>query len=132
QDRGLVNRVRLALQWVPEVEMPGLLAAADLVVLPYRSGSQSAVAPMALAAGVPVLTTDVGGVAEIVRHGIDGWVVEPGSVDALAMALVELDHPTLERLGRGAVEGRGRFTWDGYAEALERLVEQVVRSGKRN
>jgi glycosyltransferase involved in cell wall biosynthesis len=81
---------------------------------------------MALAAGVPVLTTDVGGVAEIVRHGIDGWVVEPGSVDALATALVELDHPTLERLGRGAVEGRGRFTWDGYAAALDELITSVV------
>ena len=126
RDRGLKDRVRLVLRWVPEVEVPGLLAAADLVVLPYRSGSQSAVAPMALAAGVPVLTTDVGGVAEIVRHGIDGWVVEPGSVDALATALVELDHPTLERLGRGAVEGRGRFTWDGYAAALDELITSVV------
>ena len=81
---------------------------------------------MVLAAGVPVLTTDVGGVAEIVRHGIDGWVVEPGSVEALATALVELDRPTLERLARGAVEGRGRFTWDGYAGALEKLISSIV------
>lgn len=123
---GLDGRVRLRLGWVPEPEVPVLLAAADLLVLPYRSGSQSAVAPMALAAGVPVLTTDVGGVAEIVRHGIDGRVVEPGSVDALATALVELDRPALERLGRGAVEGRGRFTWDGYAGALEELISKVI------
>jgi glycosyltransferase involved in cell wall biosynthesis len=54
------------LGWVPEPEVPRLLAAADLVVLPYRSGSQSAVAPMALAAGVPVLSTAVGGLAEVV------------------------------------------------------------------
>jgi glycosyltransferase involved in cell wall biosynthesis len=128
RDSGLEDRVRLALKWVPEPEVPGLLAAADLVVLPYRSGSQSAVAPMALAAGVPVLTTDVGGVGEIVRHGIDGWVVEPGSAEALATALVELDRSTLQRLGYGAIEGRGRLTWDGYAGALEKLVEDVVRS----
>ncbi len=126
RDLGLEDRVRLVLRWVPEVEVAGLLAAADLVVLPYRSGSQSAVAPMALAAGVPVLTTDVGGVAEIVRHGIDGWVVEPGSVDALATALSALDRPTLERLARGAVEGCDRFTWDGYAGALEELIRKVV------
>jgi glycosyltransferase involved in cell wall biosynthesis len=125
-DLDLENRVRLALGWVPEIEVPGLLAAADLVVLPYRSGSQSAVAPMALAAGVPVLTTDVGGVGEIVRHGIDGWVVEPGSAEALATALVELDRPTLQLLGSGAVEGRGRLTWDGYAGALEGLIISTV------
>jgi glycosyltransferase involved in cell wall biosynthesis len=127
RDSGLEDRVRLALRWVPELEVPRLLVAADLVVLPYRSGSQSAVAPMALAAGVPVLTTDVGGVGEIVRHGIDGWVIEPGSVDALAAALVELDRPTLQRLGRGAVDGRGRLTWDGYADALEDLITSVVQ-----
>ena len=125
-DLGLGDRVRLSLGWVPEAEMPRLLAAADLVVLPYRSGSQSAVAPMALAAGVPVLTTDIGGVAEIVRHGVDGWVVEPGSVGALATAIVELDRPILERLARGAVEGRDRFTWSGYAQALEELIRRVA------
>jgi glycosyltransferase involved in cell wall biosynthesis len=126
REGGLEDRVRLALGWVPEVEVPRLLAAADLVVLPYRSGSQSAVAPMALSAGVPVLTTDVGGVAEIVRHGVDGLVVEPGSVDALATALVDLDRPALERLARGAIEGRGRLTWDGYAHELEALITSTI------
>jgi glycosyltransferase involved in cell wall biosynthesis len=127
EDLGLGARIRLVLNWVAETEVPRLLAAADLVVLPYRSGSQSAVAPMALAAGVPVLTTDVGGVAEIVRHGIDGWVVEPGSAAALAAALRGLDRPTLEELRLGAVDGRGRLTWDGYAGALEELVISVVK-----
>ena len=125
-DLGLEDRVRLALQWVPEPEVPRLLAAADLVVLPYRSGSQSAVAPMALAAGVPVLSTSVGGLPEIVRHGVDGWLVDAGSVEALRTAFVELDEPRLKELARGAVEGRDRFTWDGYASALEELISKVI------
>ena len=53
--RGIEKLVQLRLGWVPEAEVPLLLAAADLVVLPYRSGSQSAVAPLALAAGRPVI-----------------------------------------------------------------------------
>ena len=114
------------LQWVPEGRVPQLLAAADLVVLPYRSGSQSAVAPMALAAGVPVLSTEVGGLPEIVRHGVNGYIVAPGSADELARALVELDGPALARLAAGAREARDRFTWQGYGEELESLVRQVV------
>jgi glycosyltransferase involved in cell wall biosynthesis len=125
-DLDLGDRVRLSLSWVPEAEMPRLLASADLVVLPYRSGSQSAVAPMALAAGVPVLSTDVGGLAEIIRHGEDGWLVDPGSSRALTQALIELDRPALAELARGAVEGRDRFTWNGYAQALEGLIRRVV------
>jgi glycosyltransferase involved in cell wall biosynthesis len=123
---GIEDRVRLRLQWILETEVPLLLAASDIVVLPYRSGSQSAVAPMALGAGVPVLSTKVGGLPEVVRHGIDGWLVEPESIDALVGALEELDGPRLVKLARGAAEGRNRFTWDGYAEALESLIALTV------
>jgi glycosyltransferase involved in cell wall biosynthesis len=114
------------LGWVPEGDVPTLLAAADLVVLPYRAGSQSAVAPMALAAGVPVLSTRVGGLPELVRDGVDGLLVEPGSAEALAEALVSLDRPALARLRDEAEAGRGRLTWDDYAAALEGLIERVV------
>jgi glycosyltransferase involved in cell wall biosynthesis len=123
---GISDRVCLELCWVPESDVPRLLAAADLVVLPYRSGSQSAVAPLALGAGVPVLSTTVGGLPEVVRHGVDGWLVSPGSVAELTQALEELDRPRLTALADGARRGRGRFTWDGYAEALEGLLENVV------
>ena len=123
---GISDRVRLEYGWVPETEVPGLLAAADLVVLPYRSGSQSAVAPLALGAGVPVLSTAVGGLPEVVRDGENGRLVAPGSVAELARALEELDRPRLAALSEGARQGRSRFTWDGYAEALESLVERAV------
>ena len=106
--------------------MPLLLAAADLVVLPYRSGSQSAVAPLALAAGLPVLSTRVGGLPEIVHDGVNGVLVEPGSVDELARAFTELDSDKLDELAAGARQARSRLTWDGYAAALESLLSQVV------
>jgi glycosyltransferase involved in cell wall biosynthesis len=122
----LADRVHLRLGWVPDGDIPMLLAAADLVVLPYRGGSQSAVAPTALAAGVPVLCTRVGGLPELVRDGVDGVLVEPGSAEALADALAKLDESSLARLRQGAESGRGRLTWDGYAAALECLIERVV------
>lgn len=126
RELGIGRRVHLRLGWVPEPEVPRLLVAADLVVLPYRSGSQSAVAPLALAAGVPVLSTAVGGLAEIVRHGVDGWIVEPGSAEALTAALEALERPLLEQLAGGARAGAGRPSWDAYAAALEGLIERVI------
>jgi glycosyltransferase involved in cell wall biosynthesis len=124
---GIEDRIRWRLGWFPEADVPTLMAAADLVVLPYRSGSQSAVAPLALGAGVPVLSTAVGGLPEVVRHGVDGWLVTPGSVEELARAFEELDRPRLATLADGAREVRQRLTWDGYAEALEGLLENVAR-----
>jgi len=123
---GIEDRLQLRLGWVPEAEVPLLLAAADLVVLPYRSGSQSAVAPLALAAGLPVLSTKVGGLPEVVRDGINGVLVEPGSVGELAGALEEMTAEKLAELAEGALASRSRLTWDGYAAALEGLLSQVI------
>jgi glycosyltransferase involved in cell wall biosynthesis len=125
RDLDLGGRVRLELGWVPERGVPTLLAASDLVVLPYRSGSQSAVAPLALAAGVPVLSTRVGGLPEIVVDGKSGLLVAPRSVVELAAALVELDRSKLETLAAGARELRARFSWEGYAAAIEELLLRI-------
>ena len=106
--------------------MPRFLAATDLVVLPYRSGSQSAVAPLALSAGLPVLCTRVGGLSEVVQDGMNGVLVEAGSVDELARAFEEMDRGKLAGLTEGARASRSRLTWDGYAAALEDLLEDVA------
>jgi glycosyltransferase involved in cell wall biosynthesis len=123
---GLAGRVRLELGWVPEERVSEHLAAADLVVLPYRRGSQSAVAPMALAHGVPVVTTAVGGVPEIIRDGVNGVVVPPEDPTALAGALRRLDGVRLDRLADGAIRSASGLGWSSYAVELERLVDSVV------
>lgn len=125
EDLGLDDRVRLDFRWIPEGEIDQLLRAADLLVLPYRSGSQSAVAPMALSRGLPVLSTDVGGLGEIVEDGVSGMLVEPNSSDALAKALVDLEGERLEELADGAVTSSNRWTWGGYAGVLEELVKRI-------
>ena len=59
-----------------------------MVVLPYRSATQSGVTHVAYALGVPVITTDVGGLAETVRPDETGLVVPPEDPAALADAVV--------------------------------------------
>jgi glycosyltransferase involved in cell wall biosynthesis len=122
---GAEPRIQLRLGWLPETEIPRYLAASDLVVLPYRSASQSAVAPLALAAGIPVLSTRVGGLPEVVEDGVNGVLVEPDSSEKLAAAFEMLDRQRLEELAAGACRTRKRLTWDGYAAELEGLLERV-------
>lgn len=126
----LAGRVRLDLRWQSDDELRTLLGAADLVILPYREGSQSAMAPLVLAHGVPVLSTRVGGLPEVVEDGANGRLVEAGSVEALTAALVSLDRLELEALAAGARRTAGRLTWDGYAAALEALIERVLAEAR--
>lgn len=125
-DLGLGNRVRLELEWVPERRVPVLLSAADVIVLPYRRGSQSAVAPMALAHGVPVLSTAVGGVPEVVIHKTNGLIVPPDDPAAIAAALESLDVGRLAELAGGARRSVAELSWAGYAIALEELLERCM------
>ncbi len=124
---GLGGRVRLDLGWVPETSLPAYLGAADLVVLPYRSGSQSAVAPLALEHGIPVLSTRVGGLPELIEDGVNGRLVSPGDPAALAAALAGLDGENLAALAAGARASAGKLGWDAYAAALEGLLESVKK-----
>lgn len=125
--RGLDRRMRLDLGWIPEERMPLYLAAADVLVLPYLRGSQSAVAPLALASGLPVVTTAVGGVPEIVVDGENGLVVPAGDPGAITAALESLSRERLTALAAGAGRSAERLSWDGYAAALESLIGRTIR-----
>jgi glycosyltransferase involved in cell wall biosynthesis len=74
---GITGRVRLLNRYVPNEEVGLYFAAADVVVLPYLEATQSAVLQIAFGFETPVITTSVGGLPEMVRHGRLGIVVPP-------------------------------------------------------
>ncbi len=80
----------VANRWVTHAEIGGILAAADVVVLPYREASQSGVVAAAFGVGRPVVVTPVGGLAEQVRDGVDGLVAPAADAAGLADALRRL------------------------------------------
>jgi len=121
----LNGRVVLDLEWVSEEAASLYLAAADVVVLPFRDATQSAVVPWALTHGKPVVSSMVGGIGEVVEHDINGFLIEPGDVNVLAHALAEADDAVLGRWSEGAVATARRLSWDGYAMRLERLLVSV-------
>lgn len=84
---GLEERVALRPGYVPDSAVATLLAEHHLLVAPYRSATQSGVAPLALAAGRPVVATRVGGLPEVVREGETGTLAPPDDPEALADAL---------------------------------------------
>jgi glycosyltransferase involved in cell wall biosynthesis len=127
----LAGRVIARLEWIGETDVATWLAAADVAVLPYRSATGSAVAAQALGAGLPIVGTSVGGLAEVIVDGVNGLLVAPGAPAALGAALCRiLDGEERARLAEGAREAAGRWSWDGYAAALERLVATVLATGR--
>jgi glycosyltransferase involved in cell wall biosynthesis len=112
---GLRDHVRLA-GGRPHEEIARWLAAADAFCLATSNEGRANVILEALACGVPVVTTDVGGNREVINDGTDGFLVPIGDSDALAGALLRAlgtlwDHDSISR--RGAAR-----TWDRTVEDL--------------
>ncbi len=119
----LASRVVFRPSWVPESQAPLWFSAADVVVLPYRQATGSAVAAQALAYGLPLVATAVGGLPEVVEEGKNGLLVAPGDAGALAAAMERLLKPEVRaRLAAGATAAAFRWTWDSYARCLEELI----------
>jgi glycosyltransferase involved in cell wall biosynthesis len=106
-------------------DAPRITAAADLFVLASHHEGLPVAVMEAFAAGVPVVATEVGGLAEAVHDGVSGRLVEPRRPDLLADAIAGLANDADERarLGRGAAEAAGRFS----ATRSELEVEEVYR-----
>jgi glycosyltransferase involved in cell wall biosynthesis len=79
----------------------------------------------AMAAGLPVVATRVGGVPEMVVPGLTGWLVPPGDAPALAAALSQVlgDHDTRRAMGRA---GRERALQDFSLEVMTRRYEDLL------
>ena len=111
-------------------EVPTVLAAADLFVLPSRSEAFPNSAIEAMAAGLPVIATAVGGLLDLIDHGRTGLLVPPCDPDALAGAIASLvrDPALAQQLGANArEEAVNRFGFDRMIHAFEDLYETGLR-----
>jgi glycosyltransferase involved in cell wall biosynthesis len=101
-----------------------ILAKHDLFVLPSRSEAFPNALIEAMATALPVVATSVGGIPEVVRSGVNGRLVRPDDVDALADAVLALmdDPAAAAALGRAArADVERHYTIDRMVERFEQL-----------
>jgi D-inositol-3-phosphate glycosyltransferase len=119
--------VRLIDRYLPDDQVEALFKAADVVVLPYRSATQSGVTHVAYALGKPVITTDVGGLAETVRPGETGLVVPPENPEALAAAIVRFFADDMgAKLAAGVQALRQAHSWETLAGEVLALGDTLA------
>ena len=109
------------------------LASADLFLLPSQLESFGLAALEAMACEVPVIATNVGGVPEVVQHGVDGYLVEPGDVATAAKYAIDL----LSRADRGRemgkiarINAKKNFCANDVIPQYERYYQRVLSETK--
>jgi len=125
---GVADRVRFH-GFVDRAQLASLYANADVFALVSRAESCSMAILEAMAAGLPIVATKAGGNVELIRHSVNGFLVEPENIDALESALSALAADPQQRLHFGARNRaliEQRYGWRSVAQQYEAVFREIV------
>jgi len=123
EDSGLATWARIEDHYIPNEEVALYFKAADLLLAPYRSGSHSGVIQIARAFALPVVASNIGGIADLVEHGRTGLLVPPDDPAALADAIGRYFDENLGDIFRRNInQDKDRFSWSSLAETIKKLA----------
>lgn len=128
--------------YVDDDELPIYYNLCDIFAMPNREVRSDGASSLsvegfgmvfidAAACGKPVIGGRSGGAVHAVDDGLNGLLVEPGDVDGLRRAILELTDPELRaRMGRAGIELAARFTWERAAEKLRPYLDEGPAKGR--
>jgi glycosyltransferase involved in cell wall biosynthesis len=123
QRLGISDHVTLIDEYVPDEHLGRYFGAADVVVLPYVSATQSGVVQLAFGYGLPVIASRVGGLPDVVRHEETGLLVPPNDPVALAAAIVRFFRDDMGPWMRANIAAdQACFSWQRMVETIELLL----------
>ncbi len=118
QSLGLQDKVVIVDQFIPDEQVKNYFNAADIIVQPYKSATQSGVTQIAYHFEKPMLVTDVGGLKEIVPNEVVGYATQP-TPTAIADALVDFfANDRKEAFERNIQVEKQKYSWDRMVDAL--------------
>lgn len=105
------------------------MSSAHVLVLPSVFEGFGLVIPEAMATGLPVIASTHSAGPDIIRHGQDGYIIEPDDIEGLAAHLSDLAvHRNLtDRMGREAAERAKDFSWDVHRRRVKHLLNEFLR-----
>jgi len=125
---GRTNQVHF-LGSVPNSSIPDVYRAADLLLLPSLEEATSISGLEAMACGLPILGSDVGGIPALVEDGVTGRLVPKGNAQAIASTLLEMiKHPDECQLmgSKGRIKAEREFSWSSVAKKTESVYLRVI------
>lgn len=123
KEAGIEETTTVISDYVPNENVHLYFSTADIVVQPYVSATQSAIAQIAYFFSSPIIATNVGALPEVVIHEKSGLIVPPNDPQALADAIMRYYNEDLEmKLMAGAKEERKKYSWDAMVDAIEQLA----------
>lgn len=114
----LQNTVKLFTNFIPNDEVRYYFCAADLIVQPYKTATQSGITQIAYHFEKPMVVTNVGGLAENVPNGKVGFVAEPNP-KSIADAILRFFEPdSIPELAQNIKQEKEQYSWENFTKKL--------------
>jgi glycosyltransferase involved in cell wall biosynthesis len=118
----LQDSVIMSNDFIPDGEVANYFSACDLVVQPYKNATQSGVTQIAYHFNKPIITTDVGGLAEMVPDGKVGYVIKP-VVSEIAEAIDKFYTENNEnKFVQEVMLEKKKYSWDSLLHAIDKII----------
>jgi glycosyltransferase involved in cell wall biosynthesis len=115
------------IRFLPISDFKAYLSVTDILVQPYISASQSGNTVMAYSEGIPVISTDVGGLPEMVEDGRTGYVIRPQNPKVIAEAVAKcLDDDILQKMSnRARMLASDKYNWQAIASKTLKIYARL-------
>jgi len=124
KENQLGDYIELHTNFIPDGDVKYYFSAADMIVQPYKTATQSGISQIAYHFNKPMIVTNVGGLPEIVPDGKVGFVVER-SPDSIASAVHRFYKEDLEiEFSKNASIEKKKYSWNRMVESITQLIDQ--------
>jgi len=125
KEKKLENFIEMRTDFIPDDQVNLYFSAADMVVQPYKSATQSGVTQIGYHFNKSMLVTNVGGLSEIIPDGKIGYVVEPNSLE-IANALVDFyENDRIDEFEANIIEEKKKFSWSNMANTFLSVYNKI-------
>lgn len=115
--------------FIPDTLVSELFQRSEIVVMPYtKMSGQSGILNVALAYNKPIIASDVGGIGEVIKNGINGFLIPPKDSDALANSILKVlkDDKLQNQMKENILNSSQNLSWNNIAKTHIQLYEKIV------
>lgn len=121
------HKVILKDYFIPDHELNLYFSACDVVVQPYKSSTNSGVSMLSYFYNKPIISTNVGGLAEVIQHERTGWLCEPNP-KSIAEAIIRfLQNHHLQDIEQNIQNLKKEFAWEHFVDKVSALIEDIKK-----
>jgi len=129
KELNIENKVTQIVKYISDAEVPAIFSAADVLVLPYKSGTQSGIVGISYHYDLPVIATDVGGLKEMLAPYSTGLIVEKPDSDLIKEKIkMYFENNLYTEFSKNITNYKKKYNWQNLSKAIIELYKSIQNS----